>query len=184
MKIEFPCLNVRLVPISKVQANDYNPNKMESKMFRLLKKSIIEDGLTMPIVTFYDIESDKYIIVDGFHRYTVLLKMKIEEIPVSVIEKSLDERRISTIRHNKAKGTHQLDLIKKNFFELINSKSLSLADISEKLGLEAEEVIIYNRGVNVACDLGKDNEYSNSWERNPNDKILYKNKKYDEYEKR
>lgn len=179
--IQFPCMNVRMVPIEMVQANNYNPNKMEKKMFNLLKKSITEDGLTMPIVTFYDSDNDKYIIVDGFHRYTVLLKMNIKEIPVSVIDKKINERRISTIRHNKAKGTHQLDLIKLNFKELLNDKSLSLSEISDKLGLEAEEVIIYNKGASVTDEF-KNEKYSNSWERNPEDKILYKNKKTDEYE--
>lgn len=182
MKIEFPCMNVKLVPIDKVQANDYNPNKMESKMFRLLKKSIVEDGLTMPIVTYYDESIDKYIIVDGFHRYAVLLKLNVTNIPVSIIEKSINERRISTIRHNKAKGTHQLALIKENFNQLLSDPNLSLAAIAEKLGLEAEEVVIYRRGVSVASDIGKNIEFSNSWERNPEDKIMYKNRKYNEYE--
>lgn len=178
--IKFPCLNVKLVPIEKVQANDYNPNKMEAKMFRLLKKSIVEDGLTMPIVTYYDEIQDKYIIVDGFHRYSVLLKL-VDEIPVSVIDKPINDRRISTIRHNKAKGTHQLDLIKANFNELLKDPNLKLADISERLGLEAEEVVIYRRGAKISDEF-KNQEHSNSWERNPEDKILYKNKKYNEYE--
>jgi ParB-like chromosome segregation protein Spo0J len=137
----------------------------------------------MPIVTYYDKEIDKYIIVDGFHRYTVLLKLKIEEIPVSIIDKTINERRISTIRHNKAKGTHQLSLIKENFNQLLSDKNFTIIDISEKLGLEAEEIIIYKRGVSVASDMGKDVDFSNSWERNPDDKIMYKNKKYNEYEK-
>lgn len=182
MKIEYPCMNVRLVPIDKVQANDYNPNKMEAKMFRLLKKSITEDGLTMPIVTFYDTDSDKYVIVDGFHRWTVLSKLKVNDVPVSVIDKPINDRRISTIRHNKAKGTHQLDLVKANFNELLSDPNLSLADISERLGLEAEEVIIYRRGAKVTEEF-KGHEFSNSWERNPEDRIKYQNKKYNEYEK-
>jgi ParB-like chromosome segregation protein Spo0J len=179
MKIEFPCLNVRLVPIAKVQPNGYNPNKMEAKMFRLLKKSITEDGLTMPIVTYYDAVNDIYEIVDGFHRYSVLLKMKIQEIPVSVIEKPIEERMMSTIRHNKAKGTHQLKLVSNIFNKLLEKKEM--ADVADGIGAEAEEVVIYRKG-GILKDEFKDLKHSNSWERNPDDKILYTKKKYDEYE--
>lgn len=179
-KITFPCLNPKLVPIEQLQANDYNPNKMESKMFRLLKKSIVEDGLTMPIVTFYDASIDKYIIVDGFHRYTVLLKMKIPAVPVSIIDKPIEERMMSTIRHNKAKGTHQLALVKTIFQRLLQKKSK--ADIAEGIGAEPEEVVIYSKGASIAEEF-KNGKYSNSWERNPDDKILYQSKKVDEYEK-
>lgn len=178
-KIEFPCLNVKLVPIEKVVPNGYNPNKMENRMFRLLKKSIVEDGLTMPIVTYYDNEKDIYEIVDGFHRYTVLLKMKIKEIPVSVIEKPIEERMMSTIRHNKAKGTHQLKLVSNIFNSLLEKKSMP--EIAEGIGAEAEEVVIYRKG-GILKDEFKDLKHSNSWERNPEDKILYTKKKYNEYE--
>ena len=180
MKIDFPCLNVRLVPIEKVFPNGYNPNKMESKMFRLLKKSIVEDGLTMPIVTYYDADKDIYEIVDGFHRYTVLLKMKISAVPVSIIDKPIEERMMSTIRHNKAKGTHQLSLVKVIFQKLLQKKSK--ADIAEGIGAEPEEVVIYSKGATIAEEF-KDGKFSNSWERNPDDKILYQGKKADEYEK-
>lgn len=178
--ITFPCLSPKLVPIEKIVANDYNPNKMESKLFRLLSKSIEEDGLTMPIVTYYEPTQDRYIIVDGYHRYTVLLRWKIPMIPVSIIDKPIEERMMSTIRHNKAKGTHQLVLLKTLFNKLI--EKLPLIKIAEGMGLEAEEVLIYKRGASIASDVGKDVEYSNSWERNPEDRILYKNKKYNEYE--
>jgi hypothetical protein len=60
---------VRWVPIEKVQANDYNPNSVAKNEMRLLYTSILHDGFTQPIVTIYDEELDKYIIVDGFHRY-------------------------------------------------------------------------------------------------------------------
>lgn len=179
MKIDFPCLNPKLVPIEKLRANDYNPNKMESKMFRLLKKSIVEDGLTMPLVTFYDSDKDVYEIVDGFHRYSVLFKLKVTHVPVSVIDKPIEERMMSTIRHNKAKGTHQLKLISQIFNKLM--EKVSLPKIAEGIGAEAEEVVIYRKGA-VLKDEFKNLKHSNSWERNPEDKILYNRKKYDEYE--
>jgi len=179
MKVEFPCMTPKLVPIEKLVANEYNPNKMEAKMFKLLRKSIVEDGLTMPIVTFYDADRDLFEIVDGFHRYTVLLKMKVKQVPVSIIDKPIEQRMMSTIRHNKAKGTHQLKLVSEIFNKLM--EKVSLPSIAEGIGAEAEEVVIYRKGA-VLKDEFKSLKHSNSWERNPEDRILYNKKKYDEYE--
>ena len=65
-----PVSNVRGVPLEKVHANDYNPNAVASIELQLLYISILHDGYTMPVVTVYDKEKDRYVIVDGFHRFT------------------------------------------------------------------------------------------------------------------
>ena len=120
-----PVYGVLAVPIDKIQANDYNPNSVAPPEMALLETSIWEDGYTMPVVCFYDQENDKYIIVDGFHRYTVLLKSKRVfdrekgMLPVSVIDKSLGERIASTIRHNRARGSHSIDLMSNIVAELV-----------------------------------------------------------------
>lgn len=179
--VAFPVLNVRMVPADKVVANDYNPNKMMPKMLRLLKKSIVEDGVTQPIVTYYDSERDIYIIVDGFHRYTVLKQLKVPEMPIVTIDKDISERRISTIRHNKAKGTHQLDLVKQNFQSLVAENKFSLAEIADKIGAEAEEVVVYTKKGSIIEEF-KNQNFSNAWERDKKAKISYKSNPYDEME--
>ena len=68
-----PVYNVISVPLEKMEANDYNPNHVAKREMDLLYQSIKADGYTMPVVAFYDKERDKYVIVDGFHRYTILL---------------------------------------------------------------------------------------------------------------
>lgn len=118
MKKEFksPVYNVIAVPIEKMEANDYNPNHVAKREMDLLYQSIKADGYTMPVVAFYDEKRDKYIIVDGFHRYTILLTKKdIFErengmLPVSVIDKPIEDRMASTIRHNRARGKHEVEL--------------------------------------------------------------------------
>ena len=67
-KIDMPVMNVKLVDINKVHANDYNPNKVAAPEMKLLKISIEEDGYTQPIVTFYDADKDEYTVGDGVHR--------------------------------------------------------------------------------------------------------------------
>lgn len=104
-----PVYDVRAVPVEKVFANDYNPNVVAPPEMRLLELSIWEDGFTMPCVCYYEEETDRYILVDGFHRYRVLKTSKrIYErekglLPVVVIQKDISNRMASTIRHNRAR---------------------------------------------------------------------------------
>jgi ParB-like chromosome segregation protein Spo0J len=111
-----PVYNVIPVPVEKIEANGYNPNHVAKREMQLLYQSILCDGYTMPIVCYHDDERDKYIIVDGFHRYMTILNhadiMERENgmLPVSVIDKKIDERMASTIRHNRARGKHDVEL--------------------------------------------------------------------------
>ena len=108
MDYKSPVYHVIPVPIEKVRPNNYNPNAVAPPEMKLLYESIKEDGYTMPIVCYYVKEDDCYLSVDGFHRYRIMLEHKdIYErerglLPVSVINKPLDKRMASTIRHNRA----------------------------------------------------------------------------------
>ena len=112
MEPRSPVYNLIAVPIEKVKPNSYNPNSVAPPELDLLYDSIREDGYTMPIVCYFDETGDEYVIVDGFHRYRVMLEHPdIHErengmLPVSVIDKPLDCRMASTIRHNRARGSH------------------------------------------------------------------------------
>ena len=74
MAFESPVYNIIAVPVEKVKPNDYNPNAVAPPELKLLYDSIKEDGYTMPIVCYYNEENDSYIIVDGFHRYRIMLE--------------------------------------------------------------------------------------------------------------
>lgn len=163
-----PVYNVIRVPIEKIRSNEYNPNKVAPPEMKLLYESIKEDGYTMPIVCYYHAEDDMYEIVDGFHRYTVMLKYKdIYEregghLPVSVIDKPISERMASTIRHNRARGSHDIDLMSNIVAELVEmGKSDSW--IAKKLGMDVEEILRLKQITGLA-DLFKDQEFSQSWE--------------------
>ena len=73
MTYKSPVYSIRRVPIEKISPNDYNPNAVAPPEMKLLYDSIREDGYTMPIVCYYDQQNDQYIIVDGFHRYRIML---------------------------------------------------------------------------------------------------------------
>jgi ParB-like chromosome segregation protein Spo0J len=163
-----PVYNVIAIPVEKIVANEYNPNAVAPTEMQLLYDSIKSDGYTMPIVCCYDDKKDRYVIVDGFHRYTIMLKYKdIYErengmLPVSIIDKPIDERMASTIRHNRARGTHDVDLMS-NIVAEIHKIGRSDAWIVKHLGMDLDEILRLKQITGIA-DLFKDNEFSKSWD--------------------
>ena len=146
MSRKSPVYNIISVPIQKVKPNTYNPNTVAPPEMRLLYDSIKADGYTMPIVCYYNKEDDSYIIVDGFHRYRIMLDYPDiydrEEglLPVSVINKPLDQRMASTIRHNRARGSHDVDLMS-NIVKELHDLGRSDAWISKHLGMDKDEIL-------------------------------------------
>lgn len=162
-ELKLPCMEVKLVPTEKVVANEYNPNKVASPEMELLYLSIKLDGLTMPVVTYYDKARDMYEVVDGFHRYTVLkTKFNSDVIPVTVIDKPIDERMGSTIRHNRARGTHQIRSMSDIVADLVQ-EGWSDVDICDKLGMDLDEVIRLKQ-VSGLKEAFANHEFSKSWE--------------------
>ena len=141
-----PVYNVIAVPVEKVVANDYNPNVVAPPEMRLLDLSIWEDGFTMPCVCYHDKENDKYILVDGFHRYRVMLTSKrINQrehgmLPVVVIDKDLSHRMGSTIRHNRARGTHNIELMC-NIVAELDKAGMTDEWIMKNIGMDRDEVL-------------------------------------------
>lgn len=163
-----PVYNVQRVPLEKIRANAYNPNAVAPPEMKLLEKSILEDGYTMPIVCYYMPDEDIYEIVDGFHRYTTMLRNEtIREreggcMPVVVIEKDISNRMASTIRHNRARGTHSIDLMVDIVAELTRA-GMSNAWIMKNIGMDLDELLRLKQLSGLA-DLFKDREFSRSWE--------------------
>lgn len=140
-----PVAAVRWVHVDDVQANDYNPNSVPSHEMRLLYTSISEDGYTMPVVTIFDPDLGKYVIVDGFHRYTTMrtqpdiYALTDGFLPVVVIDKPIADRVASTVRHNRARGKHSVAGMGSLVFTMLREGETD-AEICNKLGLEAEEL--------------------------------------------
>jgi len=162
-KISFPCMNVILVPEDSIQANEYNPNHVAVPEMDLLIHSIEEDGLTQPIVVFFDPEIKKYIVIDGFHRFSLLVNhFKCGQIPVVVLDKPINERMASTIRHNRARGKHQIDLMSV-LIKSLSQKGWTDIQISKHLGMEGEELLRLRQQGGCARSLSG-SEYNQAWE--------------------
>ncbi len=164
-----PVYNVISVPIEKIRANSYNPNSVAPPEMALLETSIWEDGYTMPVVCYYRPTEDVYEIVDGYHRYTVLKTSKRVfdrergMLPVVVIEKDETNRMASTIRHNRARGSHSIELMSNIVAELTKS-GMSDAWIIKHIGMDKDELLRLKQITGIA-DLFKDREFSKAYER-------------------
>jgi quercetin dioxygenase-like cupin family protein len=163
-----PVYNVQSVPISKVTANDYNPNSVAPPEMALLETSIWEDGYTQPVVTVYDNEKDIYVVVDGFHRFLTLKNsQRINErekgmLPVVVLNKEISDRMASTIRHNRARGSHNIELMSNIVAELVEMGKGD-AWICKHIGMSPDELLRMKQITGVAA-LFQNQDFSESWE--------------------
>ncbi len=164
MKIDMPCLNIKLVKREMLKANNYNPNNVPRDKMELLKQSIIDNGFCFPIVTIYDADDEVYVIVDGFHRYTMCQPewLDIKEVPIVVLNHDLSKRMAATVQFNKARGVHAVDGDADIVRSLVE-QGWSDSDICEHLGIDAETVLRYKQLTGI-IDLFKNVEYSKSWE--------------------
>ena len=166
--IRQPIDYVMWVPIEKVEPNDYNPNSVATVEMGLLYKSIKKDGYTQPVVTIYDEKRDKYVIVDGFHRYYVCKTKKdifdrnMGRLPIVVINKNISERMAATVRHNRARGEHSIDGMSNLVFKMLD-EGMSDADVCNELGMEPEELLKLKHLTGFS-KLFKDTEYKKAWE--------------------
>lgn len=167
-EIKSPVYNVIAVPIDKIHANSYNPNAVAPPEMKLLELSIWEDGYTMPIVCYRLPDSDEYEIVDGYHRYTVMLtseRIRQREqglLPVSVIDKPIESRMASTIRHNRARGAHSIDLMKNIVAELVQS-GMSDNWIKKHIGMDADELLRLKQITGITA-LFEHKDFNTAWE--------------------
>ncbi len=163
-----PAYGVRAVPFDKIVPNTYNPNTVAPPEMRLLYDSIREDGYTMPIVCYHDRENDTYIIVDGFHRWRIMrdypdiYEREKGMLPVSVIDKPISGRMASTVRHNRARGTHSVDLMS-NIIKELHEVGRSDAWISRHLGMDRDEILRLKQITGLAA-LFHDTDFGKAWQ--------------------
>lgn len=168
MEYKSPVYHVISVPVEKIIPNTYNPNSVAPPEMKLLYDSIKEDGYTMPIVCYYSQEKDNYVIVDGFHRYRIMLdypdiyEREQGRLPVSVIDKPIDQRMASTIRHNRARGSHNVELMS-NIVKELHELGRTDEWISRHLGMDRDEVLRLKQITGLAA-LFKDIKFGTAWQ--------------------
>jgi ParB-like chromosome segregation protein Spo0J len=162
-----PVLSPQLVPVDTVRANDYNPNKVAPPEMRLLHLSIAKDGLTMPVVVT-PADNDEHVVVDGFHRTTIVkTKADVREstagyLPVVALDKSIEDRITATVRHNMARGSHQVELTAK-LVTALRKHNWSNTRIGKELGMDPDEVLRLKQITGLA-EAFSHQSFSKAWD--------------------
>ena len=161
-----PVSRVQYIDVDMIEPNDYNPNAVAKNEMKLLEISIDHDGYTQPTVTIWDDKKKKYVIVDGFHRYYVMKTSKLinernnGKLPIVVLDKDINDRMASTVRHNRARGKHSVTGMGNIVCEMIKNGATD-EEVCNELGLEVDELVRlkYTSGV---AKLFEDEEFSKS----------------------
>lgn len=158
-----PVDRVRWVPRESLIPNDYNPNHVAPLELRLLKRSILCQGWTQPIVVL----ADGRTIVDGFHRWTVAGERKIAAltqglVPVVSVEADETQRVAATIRHNRARGEHAIGPMSSIVSGLLES-GLGVDEVMAELGMQREEVLRLAEHRGMPAALGSGKEFGEAW---------------------
>ena len=162
-----PISDVLWVSVDDVEPNDYNPNSVAGQEMKLLHTSIKHDGYTQPIVTIYDEEKKKYVIVDGFHRYFTCKNNKDifnttqGRVPIVVIKKDINERMAATVRHNRARGQHSVSGMSSMVFSMLDN-GWKDEEVCNHLGMEPDELLRLKH-ITGFSKLFADTEYNKAW---------------------
>lgn len=162
--IPVPCTTTLLVRAELVVENLYNPNSVPPDRMELLKQSILDNGVAFPVVTVWDDEQQRFVVIDGAHRTMMLGPswLDCDYIPVVVLPHRMDRRLAATWQFNKARGVHQVDLDAELIRRLVD-QGLGDAEIAERLGLDEDTVYRYKQVTGIA-ELFRNAEWSSAWE--------------------
>ena len=138
-------LEVVYVPVGSIKPNPYNPNRQSEHDFTLLCRSIAADGFTQPVI----VNRTSNEIVDGEHRWRACSALGFEEIPVVLTDMTAEQMRISTLRHNRARGKENTDLVVElykelnqmtNTDELLSELMLDPVELERMIQLDGDEL--------------------------------------------
>lgn len=130
---------------------------------KLLRISIETNGYTQPIVVWRTDEG--YEVVDGFHRHRVGKDLQLSHLPVVVINAEntgRNDRIAATIRHNRARGKHQVEGMSDIVVEL-SRRNWSDVKIGRELGMDPDEVLRLKQITGLA-EMFADEDFSEAWE--------------------
>jgi ParB-like chromosome segregation protein Spo0J len=163
VRIPAPCANTVLVRRSMVVANTYNPNHVSPDKMELLRQSVLDNGFAFPCVVIWDSEAEQFVIVDGFHRFTVTGPdwLDLEYVPVAVLDHNAAQRLAATWQFNKARGSHEVDL-DADLIRALIEQGMSDEEITVHLGIDLDTVHRYKQITGIAA-LFANSVYSLSW---------------------
>ena len=155
--VQLSVLAIEHVALTAIQPNDYNPNRQSAHDFELLQRSIREDGFTQPVI----VHRESAQIVDGEHRWRAAHSLGMDTIPVVYVDMTKEQMRISTLRHNRARGSEDVDMSAAVLRDLRELGALDWAQ--DSLMLDDAEVTRLLEDI-PAPEALEGEEFSEAWE--------------------
>lgn len=152
----------KIVDINELEPNNYNPNRMPRIEMALLKTCILKYGYLFPCITYWNKDTSKYRIIDGYHRYEDLITMEVKRVSIINLDIPYHEAVQLTVLMNRIKGMHQVERMSDL---VVNLTNLGLTDeeICKNLGMEVEEYLRLKQQLGIAHSF-RNHQYSKSWE--------------------
>lgn len=174
-----PIDNIRWVETDDLDANDYNPNVVIGPEWRLLKLSLLKQGWIQPVLVA-EVRDEvgeptgRYRIIDGFHRSTMaktdkdVQKAFGTQVPCAVLDISEAERKMLTVRINRAKGTHQAAKMHDLVCSLVRDHGIPIEQLMEEIGASRAEIDLLLQEDVLKKKNIENHPYSRAW--GPKDK--------------
>lgn len=156
-------LTITYVPVGDISPNTYNPNRQSDHDFELLCKSMQEDGFTQPIVAVASKPGapTPYVVVDGEHRWRAAQSIGLTTVPIVIVPMSEEQAKIATLRHNRARGSEDVELSAALLRDLRALGALEWA--ADSLSLDDVELDRLLEDIPAPDALASD-EFSDAWE--------------------
>lgn len=165
--MEHPIDNIVWIEVERLQANDYNPNMVLTPELRLLEHSLIMNGWIQPVLVGRT--GEELVIIDGFHRWSLakdskkVREMTQGKVPCAVLDLTIPERMMLTVRINRAKGNHSALKMHDLVASLITDHGLSAQDVMKGIGATKDEVdLLMQENVFTKLKI-PDHQYSKAW---------------------
>lgn len=161
-----PLEEIQWIAHEEIAANDYNPNVVLNAELKLLELSLLTNGWIQPVLV--NKNESGYEIIDGYHRYSLVrLRAKVSlmtngKVPCVVMNLSEAERKLLTIRINRAKGSH----IAFKMSEIIKSliaEGLEPKYIAQSIGATKKEIDLLLMDDVFKMKDTQNHEYSKAW---------------------
>ena len=149
-------LKIEYLDITELKPNSYNPNRQSDRDFELLLKSMREDGFTQPVIAQQSTKE----IVDGEHRWRAAQALGMKQLPVVLVDMTKEQMRVSTLRHNRARGSEDIQLTAEVMRDLEKLGALDWA--KDTLMLSDVEVARLLEDIPAPESL-KNEEYTTAW---------------------
>lgn len=161
--INIPCMHTLLVNRGLIRANNYNPNSVAKDKMRLLLQSVIDNGFCFPVVCIWDDSEQYFVIVDGFHRFTITGPqwLGLPMVPIVWVPHDITQRMYATVQFNKARGVHQVEL-DADLIRALLEQGNTEEEVSVHLGIDIDTIHRYKQLTGIAA-LFANTPYSMPW---------------------